>query len=409
MTVWTPMSAEPIAGAAGTVAIEGAQALVGGRLDRASVRFDSQRGRISGLDSVDRPDMVIDGHGLVVLPGIVDIHGDAFERQLMPRPRVHFPVDLALLESDRQAVANGITTVFHGVTWSWEPGLRGAENARALLAAIERLRPSLAADTRYHLRHETYNLDAETEITDWLAARRIGALAFNDHMTSIVEAASRTRKLAVMVERSGVSQEEFLSVVGRAKARAGDVPASISRLADAAVAAGVPLLSHDDTSPEQRRWFRGLGCRVAEFPTTLATAEAAVASGDHVVFGAPNVVRGGSHTGWVDASEMIGRGLCDVLASDYYYPAPLAAAARLAARGVVPLARAWALVSEQAAAAVALHDRGRIAPGRRADLVVVDLEGAHARVVATIVAGRVVYLADAGRLSRAAVARALSA
>ncbi len=78
----------------------------------------------------------IDPHlslGLLVLPGIIDIHGDAFERQMMPRPGVDFPIDVALFESDRQAIANGITTVFHGVTWSWEPGPPGFGNPRAML------------------------------------------------------------------------------------------------------------------------------------------------------------------------------------------------------------------------------------------------------------------------------------
>jgi alpha-D-ribose 1-methylphosphonate 5-triphosphate diphosphatase len=410
MTAWAPLSTEPTARAIGTVAIERAQVLVEGRLEMTSVRFDSDREVIGELDAAERPASVIDGRDLVVLPGIVDIHADAFERQLMPRPRVHFPVDLALIESDRQAVTNGITTVFHGVTWSWEPGLRDANNARALLGAIERLRISLVADTHYHLRHETYNIAAEAEIATWLSARRIGALAFNDHMTSIVEASSsRRRKLATMVERSGVSQEDFLAVVERTKARAAEVPASISRLAAAAVAAGVPLLSHDDTGPEQRRAFRALGCRVAEFPTTLAAAQEAADGGDDVVFGAPNVVRGGSHTGWLDASEMISRGLCSVLASDHYYPAPLAAAASLVARGVVALPQAWALISEQAATAVSLDDRGRIEPGKRADLVLVDLQRDHPRVVATVVAGRIVHLAEAWRLSRSAAPRPLSA
>jgi alpha-D-ribose 1-methylphosphonate 5-triphosphate diphosphatase len=76
-----------------------------------------------------------------VLPGVIDLHGDAFERQMMPRPGVDFPIDVALVDSDRQAIANGITTVFHATTWSWEPGLRGAENARQLLENIELLRP----------------------------------------------------------------------------------------------------------------------------------------------------------------------------------------------------------------------------------------------------------------------------
>ena len=106
----------------------------------------------------------LDAGGLLVLPGIVDLHGDAFERQMMPRPGVDFPIDVALVDSDRQAIGNGITTVFHATTWSWEPGLRSGDNAGRLLEAIESMRPQLAADTRFHLRHETYNLDAETEI-----------------------------------------------------------------------------------------------------------------------------------------------------------------------------------------------------------------------------------------------------
>src|SRR5262245_46449195 len=377
--------------------IEGGRALVEGRLEEASIHLDCEVGIITAVGAQASAERTIDASGLLVLPGIVDIHGDAFERQMMPRPGVGFPIDVALLESDRQAVANGITTVFHGVTWSWEGGLRGPENARAILAATERLRPRLGADTRYHLRHETYNLDAEPEITSWLAARRIDAIAFNDHLTGIVNAPDHARnKVTPMVERSGSTREGFLALVARTKARADEVPASIKRLAAAAQAGGVPLLSHDDTGPEQRRWFRSLGCRLAEFPTTVETAEDAAAQGDDIVLGAPNVVRGGSHTGWIDATEMIARGLCSVLASDYYYPAPLFAGFALAARGVASLARAWRLVSATPATAVGLADRGELACGRRADLILVDAcAAAPPRVVATIAAGRIVHLARA--------------
>ena len=376
--------------------IEGGRALLDSGLEETSILVDCESGTIAGIGAQASAGRVIDASGLLVLPGIVDIHGDAFERQMMPRPGVGFPIDVALLESDRQALANGITTVFHGVTWSWEGGLRGADNARAILEGIERLRSRLGADTRYHLRHETYNLDAEGEIIAWLAARRIDAIAFNNHM-STVDASDRARHVAQMVERAGVTREDFLAVVERTKRRADDVPGSIGRLAAAANTSGVPLLSHDDASPEQRRWFRALGCRLAEFPTTVETAQDAASHGDDIVLGAPNVVRGGSHTGWIDATEMIERGFCSVLASDYYYPAPLLAAFALARRGVLPLARAWALVSQAPAQAVRLDDRGCIAPGRRADLIVVDasLPAQQPRVVATIVAGRVVHLARA--------------
>jgi alpha-D-ribose 1-methylphosphonate 5-triphosphate diphosphatase len=100
--------------------------LVGDGLEDTGLHFDSAAGVITAIGADAPAERVIDASGLLVLPGIVDVHGDAFERQLMPRPGVGFPLDIALLESDRQAVANGITTVFHGVTWSWEGGLRGA-------------------------------------------------------------------------------------------------------------------------------------------------------------------------------------------------------------------------------------------------------------------------------------------
>jgi len=121
------------------------------------------------------------------------------------------------------------------------------------------------------------------------------------------------------------------------------------------------------------------------------------------VFGAPNVVRGGSHTGWTKASDMIAKGLCSILASDYYYPAPLLAAFRLAADGVLPLAQAWDLISAAPARAAGLIDRGVLAEGRRADIILVDDElPLRPRIVAVIAAGRLVHLADANRLSRAA-------
>jgi alpha-D-ribose 1-methylphosphonate 5-triphosphate diphosphatase len=381
--------------------IEGGRVLIGDHLEDAGVDISSGDGLIGAIGSEARTQRRIDADGLLVLPGIVDIHGDAFERQMMPRPGVHFAMDIALRDSDRQAVANGITTVFHGVTWSWEPGLRGPENARTILEHIEQLRPTLAADTRFHLRHETFNLEAEPEILDWLSNRRIDLLAFNDHMLLADEASLRPKKLAPMVERSGLSREAFLSLAERVRSRAGEVPASIERIAQAALAQGIPLLSHDDASPDQRRWFRARGCCLAEFPTTVETAQEAAVGGDDIVLGAPNVVRGGSHTGWLDAKDMIRRGLCSVLASDYYYPAQLLAAFRLVKENVLPLPAAWALISVTAAKAAQLGDRGTIAQKQRADLILVDAQDERPRVVATIVAGRVVHLTEADRITSA--------
>ena len=103
-------------------------------------------------------DLTFDATGLLLLPGIVDIHGDAFERQMQPRPGVDFPADLALRDTESQLLANGITTAFHGVTLSWEPGLRSLTAWNRLLDALEA--GSWTCDMRVHLRWEAYNLDA---------------------------------------------------------------------------------------------------------------------------------------------------------------------------------------------------------------------------------------------------------
>jgi len=301
---------------------------------------------------------------------------------------------------------NGMTTVFHATTWSWEPGLRSGENARLLLEAIESLRPKLAADTRFHLRQETYNLDAEGEIGQWLSDGRIDLFAFNDHMDSTVASLAKPLKRNRMVERTGLTSEAFDDLVQRVVARGHEVPASISRLAEVARAAGTKMLSHDDESPEMRKAYRAQGVAIAEFPVNEETAREAAAAGDFIVFGAPNVVRGGSHTGWTRASEMIEKGLCSVLASDYYYPAPLLAAFRLAADGVLPLAQAWQLISAAPAQAAGLTDRGRLAAGHRADLILVDDEvPLRPRIVAVIAGGKLAHLADAGRLTHAPASR----
>ncbi|MCF2524588.1 alpha-D-ribose 1-methylphosphonate 5-triphosphate diphosphatase [Bradyrhizobium sp. G127] len=380
------------------ILIEGGRTLIGDALEDASIHI--AHGTITEVSSRgSAASLRLDSHGLIALPGIVDMHGDAFERQMMPRPGVDFPVDVALVDSDRQAIANGITTVFHATTWSWEPGLRGTENAHRLLDAIEGMRPQLAADTRFHLRQETFNLDAEPTIAEWLTAGRVDLLAFNDHMHMTAASMNNPKKRARMVERSGLGETEFDLLVERVMTGADKVPASIARLASIGRDNGVPLLSHDDESPDQRTHFRSLGIAVAEFPINEATARAAVEGGDFTVFGAPNVVRGGSHTGWISAAEMVSKGLCSILASDYYYPAPLLAAFRLAADDILPLPQAWALVSRAPAAATELHDRGQIAAGKRADILLVDAgEPLRPRVVAVIAGGRMVHLTEPQRI-----------
>lgn len=331
----------------------------------------------------------IDAGGCLVLPGIVDIHGDAFERQIMPRPKTMFPADMAMRETDRQLVANGITTAYHGITVSWEPGLRSLDQSLQIIGALEELDPLLAADNRIHIRWETFALDQVTEVLKLLARPKTPLVAFNDHTSPLMKVADVRRAVNRHAERAMVAPGEYLALYEEAIAQHDRVASAIREVAEAAKRHGVPMLSHDDRTADDRAFYRSLGAQIAEFPITEEALAASVAWGDIVVLGAPNVVRGGSHNGAIGAEQAVRVGECAVLASDYYYPAPLKAAVALVERGALSLERAWELISAAPARAAGLLDRGEIAMGLRADLVV--LCPREKWPVATLCAGRAVY------------------
>jgi alpha-D-ribose 1-methylphosphonate 5-triphosphate diphosphatase len=332
---------------------------------------------------------LIDAEDCLVLPGIVDIHGDAFERQILPRPKAMFPIEMAMQDSDRQLVANGITTAYHGITISWEPGLRSLEQSLRVIDALDRLEPGLHADNRIHLRWETFALDEVPEVLALLAREKPPLLAFNDHTTPLMRVADVRGAMSRHADRSMVAPERYLALYEAVLTRRAEVPAAIQVVAEAARQHGVHMLSHDDRTAAERAFYRELGARVAEFPITAEALDASAAADDFIVLGAPNVVRGGSHTGAVGAEEAVRKGKCAILASDYYYPAQLHAALALVERGVLPLEHAWELISAAPATAAGLSDRGQIAEGLRADVVV--LCAREKRPVATICAGRPVY------------------
>jgi alpha-D-ribose 1-methylphosphonate 5-triphosphate diphosphatase len=344
------------------------------------------------IDRLDAPapagGMRLDAGGLLVLPGIVDIHGDAFERQVQPRPGVDFAADIALADTESQLLANGITTAFHGITLSWEPGLRSLTQWRKLLDALGAR--TWTCDMRVHLRWEAYNLDALDVALADIAAGLVHLVAFNDHTPAILKKTADPVAGAKYSDRAGMGLAGFRALTERTIGRAGEVPAALERIGAAARAAGVALASHDDASIATRTEFRARGARICEFPMAEEVGEDARAAGDWVVMGCPNVVRGGSHLGWASAARLAESGICSVLSSDYFYPAMLRAALVLAGRGVLDLPRAWALISTNPAAATGLTDRGFIAEGARADLVLVD--PVRQRAVATIAGGRIAHL-----------------
>jgi alpha-D-ribose 1-methylphosphonate 5-triphosphate diphosphatase len=337
--------------------------------------------------------------GLWLLPGLVDLHGDGYERALAPRRGVVTDLSRALLTVETDIAAAGITTAWLAQFWSWEGGMRGPDFARRLAAALGAVRPALRLDLRLQLRVERTMVDDMDAVEAFARAEGIDYVVFNDHVPHERLAEGRTPpRLAGGAAKAGRAPEAHLAVMQALAARAAEVPAAVARIASALGAAGVTLGAHDDRGAGERALWGDLGLRIAEFPVTRAAAEEARARGEPVVMGAPNVVRGGSHNrGGVSAEALVASGLVDALASDYHYPALAEAAFALAERGVLPLAGACALVSTAPARIMGLTDRGRIAPGLRADLAVYDPEAR--RLLGTFAGGRPVIVQ--GRLADA--------
>jgi alpha-D-ribose 1-methylphosphonate 5-triphosphate diphosphatase len=375
------------------VRIAGGTVLADGALAAADILLAD--GMIAGFDISTPPDaLTFDARGLLVLPGIVDLHGDAFERQMQPRPGINFPIDLALAETEMQLLGNGVTTAYHGVTLSWEPGLRGLEAWRSLSGAL--FARTWTCDMRLHLRWEAFNLDALDVALDDIGGGRVGLLAFNDHTPEIMPRLDNPAKAAAYAARAGVTVDALRRIGERAAAREAEVGPALDRMAAAARTAGIPMASHDDESVPARDAFRARGARISEFPMSEGVARAAHAAGDFVAMGSPNVVRGGSHMGWASAAALAEAGICTVLTSDYFYPCLLRAPFVLSARGKMALPEAWALVSANPAAAAGLSDRGTLAAGRRADVLLVAVESGVPRLVATIVAGQGAHVTAEG-------------
>ncbi|KEJ96628.1 alpha-D-ribose 1-methylphosphonate 5-triphosphate diphosphatase [Pseudosulfitobacter pseudonitzschiae] len=332
----------------------------------------------------------VDLSGFRVLPGIVDVHGDGFERHLAPRRGAMKQMAEGLIAAEAELAANGITTGVLAQFVSWEGGLRGMEFADQVFTAIRDTAGGLVTDLRPQLRFETHLLDDYAGLPARIAEWGVSYVVFNDHLPHARLAEGRKPpRLVGQALKAQRNPEVHFQMLLDLHARRAEVPAALDTLCAELDRMGVQMGSHDDHTAEDRAAWRARGVKVSEFPETLDAAEAASGAGDVVILGAPNLVRGGSHKGNVSALDVVSMGMADAVASDYHYPSPRRAALMLARSGVMGFADAWALVSAGPARALGLDDRGVLQAGKRADLVVLD--GAD-RVAMTVSGGRVSYL-----------------
>ncbi|HVX42606.1 MAG TPA: alpha-D-ribose 1-methylphosphonate 5-triphosphate diphosphatase [Mycobacteriales bacterium] len=320
----------------------------------------------------------VDGSGMYCLPGIVDVHSDALEKERMPRPSAQLPWEFALLSFEAKLRAAGVTTVFHGACFehTTSRGLeRSIELADELCAAVDARGP---APVDHRILHR---LDVRSEV----GAQRLRArLETSTRITELVSHEDHTPGQGQYVDRGyleeyltgadGLSPERAREHVDELiESRAAALPvrdANLRWLGGLAASGRIRLAGHDPADAGEIAELRARGGAVAEFPTTRAAAAAAAQNGLPVVMGAPNVLRGTSHAGNVSARDLIAAGLVAALASDYL-PSGLLAAAFLLAESI-GLPAAAGLITAGPAQVAGLADRGRLEPGLRADLTLVE-------------------------------------
>jgi alpha-D-ribose 1-methylphosphonate 5-triphosphate diphosphatase len=337
----------------------------------------TDHGRIVEIGEGRGPTDGIDCQGDYLLPGLVELHTDHLEAHFMPRPRVLWHAGSAVMAYDAQIAAAGITTVFDSFRVGmdeyedWRSGV--GEQVVTLADAIERARVAdlLRADHQTHLRCEIPSLNVVESLAAFLARHPARLVSLMDHTPGQRQFRDLDKYFIYYQGKTGKSEHELVNVV-RERQRVGRERADANRprVVALAHAHGLTLASHDDTTIEDVEEAKRDGVHIAEFPTTRDAAAASREAGMATVMGAPNVVRGGSHSGNASAHDFAEAGLLDILSSDYVPAALLMAAFRLAdAPNVGGLAGAVRMVTKNPAEAAGLSDRGEIVVGRRADLV----------------------------------------
>lgn len=334
-----------------------------------------------GRDSAQTTDL----EGDYLIPGLVELHTDNLEKHFVPRTGVNWPVGISsVVAHDVHMVGSGVTTVFDAVTVG-EPGDKHMrrELFHASLDALEDAAGAglLRADHYLHLRCELAGDDVVERVEPLLGRKNLRLFSVMDHTPGQRQWRNlEAYKVYTHLEHEpeSVVRERIEYLVAKQTKNARN---NLREIISICRKNGFPLASHDDTTVEHVRETAASGMHIAEFPTTLEAAREARSLGLAVVMGAPNVVRGGSHSGNVAAVELAREGLLDILSSDYMPASLLHAAFLLPDLAGIPLAEALRTVTLAPANAVGLDDRGELAPGKRADAVRVRLVGGVPMVI----------------------------
>jgi alpha-D-ribose 1-methylphosphonate 5-triphosphate diphosphatase len=360
---------------------------------RASLKVEG--GRIAEIKTgeIKSVHRKIDAQGQYLLPGLIDLHSDAIEKALEPRPNIFFPQNLVILEMDRLLAASGITTIFHSLSFAeGEIGVRSNRMAAEIIAEINRLAPDLHLRTLAHARFEITDSGALPYLEELLEAGKINLLSLMDHTPG----QGQFRDLTSFKNYHGtvyqMGEEELEKIIQQKYSAQQNLAATVDYIVSLCRSLEIPVASHDDDSPAKIEWLKERGIVISEFPVNL---EAAAAAREHevaVCLGAPNILRGNSQGKNLSGREAIASGCGNILCSDYAPMTLVHSVFALYQLDLLPLHAAVNMASLNPAQAVGLAEHtGSIEPGKEADLILVDLSKEVPCVVKTWARGKEVY------------------
>ncbi|NLS03085.1 alpha-D-ribose 1-methylphosphonate 5-triphosphate diphosphatase [Rhizobium sp. P32RR-XVIII] len=360
-------------------------------VSQGSVRIED--GAIAEIRNEPVANAAIDGGGRLLMPGFVDLHGDMIEREIAPRPNAIMPIDFGIHELDKKLAAAGVTTAYAAISFATESvycHVRSLETTNAVIEGINRLKHNLLVDHRVHARYEITNVGAAPALEKLLEAGQIDMVSLTDHTPGQGQYNNIQSYILSIAERRAISEEIAAEMVAKRIALRNnpEIEAKLKEIVALSLKQKLSLASHDDDSVEKVAEMHDLGVTISEFPVTLPAAEEARRRGLWTLMGAPNALRGQSMSGNLSALDAAKSGLLTVIAADYHPAAFVPGIFKIAEYTAIPVAVAMA--TRNAARSAGLTDRGEVAIGQRADLVVVEPGNVH-RIRATFRGGRFVY------------------
>jgi len=337
----------------------------------------------------------IDADGCWVLPGLIDLHCDAIEKEVEPRPNTLFPMEMAFLQFERKLAGHGITTMLHSLSLGVGLSLRGENLVGEMVELIASMREERSMIRHgVHLRYEVSHLTGFGLAERLMSEGLIDLLSLMDHSPGQGQYRRPGAFERYVMKNQGVGPEEVAVIVEELQERRSRVDwGKLKALTARARAGGIAVASHDDDSSEAVRRSLGFSATVSEFPLNLDTASFAKANGMGVCVGAPNIVRGGSHDGNLNAADAVRAGAANLLCSDYHPASLLHSLFVLESKGVA-LSDAVNMATLEPARALGRDGTlGSLEPGKKADIVVVRKIRGIPVVASTIVDGSVVYAA----------------